>query len=211
VTFPAPPGPPPSGFPPISEPPPGFMMPGQAMAPPLPPPPPGTPAADETFPGPGEEIAAGEMDPRWRTDYHGLLYLGALTGRFRYLGHAFTIRTLRSDEELIAAELARRWNDTIGGPRAHSIAMVALCTQLVDGFPLPIPLGEQGGDTAWAEQRFLYCRRWYSMVIDHIFGRFLELEGKVRQVIGELGKEFAPQEPGPDSSSTSGSPSGEGS
>lgn len=211
------PGPPPPDFPPFGDAPPGFMgqMPGVAMPmPPMPPmpPEPGTPLADETYPGPDEEIATGELDPRWRAAYHGLLYLGAIRGKFSYLGHSFVVRTLRNDEELLVAQIAQPWVETIGSARAHSIAMVAMCTELVDGRPLPIPIGEQqAGDIGWAEQRFLYCRRWYAMVTDHIFTRYLELEGKARELLKELGKEYAPRASGPDSSSTSGLPSDEGS
>jgi hypothetical protein len=182
------------------------------MMPPMPPPPEGAPLADEHFPSPEQEIALGDLDPRWRTDYHGLLYLGALTGKFSYLGHSFVIRTLRSDEELLVAQLAQPWVNTVGQVRAHAIAMVALCTQLVDGRPLPVPIGEQqAGNTGWAEQRFLYCRRWYAMVIDEIFNRYLELEGRARKIVDDLGKGQAPADPGQDSSSTSASPSAGGS
>lgn len=171
-----------------------------------PPPLPGplTPAADESVPGPGETMAFEDPDPRWRIDFHGLLYLGALRGRFTWLGHVFRIRTLRSDEELIVAQLGQAWAETMGGARAHAIAMVALCVESVDGQPMPSPLGEQdAGSIGWAEERFRYAGRWYAYTIDHIFGRYLELEGRVREVMTELGKGSAPEGPGLVSTSTS--------
>ena len=215
------PGPPPPDFPAFGAGPGAAMPPWAGMIPegmppgfmpPPAPPPEGAPLADESFPGQDEPIAAGEMDPRHRVAYHGLLYLGALTGKFSYLGHSFVIRTLKSDEELLVAQMCVPWNETIGSVRAHAIAMVALAVQLVDGKTLPVPIGEQqAGEIGWAEQRFLYCRRWYSMVIDEIFNRYLELEGIARKVVSELGKGSAPEGPETTSSPSSGSPSGEAS
>jgi hypothetical protein len=183
--------------------------PEEEFAPPLPGP--LTPLADESVPGPDQELEPDDPDPRWRTDFHGLLYLGALRARFSWLGHVFRIRTLRSDEELIVAELGKHWQDTMGGARAHAIAMVALSVESVDGHPLPSPLGEDSGSIGWAEERFRYIGRWYSYTIDTVFSRYLELESRVRTVMDEMGKGSAPTEPGPVSTSTSTSPPGEGS
>jgi hypothetical protein len=168
-----------------------------------------TPAADESVPGQGQELDFDDPDPRWRADFHGLLYLGALRGRFTWLGHVIRIRTLRSNEELIVAQLGRDWAETMGGARAHAIAMVALSVESVDGQPLPSPLGEQdAGSIGWAEERFRYAGRWYSYTIDVIFERYLELEARVREVMTELGKGSAPPGPEPELTSTSTSPPG---
>jgi hypothetical protein len=185
-------------------------LPGAGFPPPLPGP--LIPSADESVPGPGEEPAYDEPDPRWRTDFHGLLYLGALRARFSWMGHVIRIRTLRGNEELIVAQLGRDWAETMGGVRAHAIAMVALAVESIDGQPLPSPLGEQdAGSIGWAEERFRYAGRWYSYTIDHIFQRYLELEGRVREVMDELGKGSAPMGPEPVSTSTSTSPGDAGS
>lgn len=194
----------PEGAPPGWIPPPGWD-PGE---PPLPGP--FTPLADETTPGEGDALAYEEPDPRWRVNFHGLLYLGALRARFAWQGHVFRIRTLRSDEELIVAQLGSAWAETLGGTRAHAIAMVAMCVESIDGQPMPSPLGEQdAGSIGWAEERFRYAGRWYSYTIDAIFERYLELEGHVREVMAELGKGSAPPGPTPDLISTSPSPSSE--
>ena len=172
-------------------------------------PPPPVPAADESVPGPGQEQDFEDPDPRWRTDFHGLLYLGALRARFSWMGHVIRIRTLRSNEELIVAQLGQAWAETMGGARAHAVAMVALAVESVDGQPLPSPLGEQdAGSIGWAEERFRYAGRWYAYTIDHIFERYLELEGRVREVMAELGKGSAPPGPEPELTSTSTSPPG---
>jgi hypothetical protein len=171
------------------------------------------PMADASVPGEGEAINVRDPDPRWAQDFHGLLYLGALRGDFRYLGHRIDIRTLRGSEELMIAILTREWADTMGFARAHATAMAALCTEAVDGQSLPVPLGETSDDMAWARDRFRYAQRWYPFTVDIIFERYLELEGRMRKVIDELGKGPAPGGPPqtPGSSTRSGSPGAEGS
>ena len=171
-----------------------------------------TPAADESVPGQGQELDFDEPDPRWRTDFHGLLYLGALRARFTWLGHVVRIRTLRSNEELIVAQLGSAWAETMGGARAHAVAMVALAVESIDGQPMPSPLGEQdAGSIGWAEERFRYAGRWYSYTIDVFFERYLQLEARVREVMAELGKGSAPPGPEPVLPSTSTLPGGGGS
>jgi len=171
-----------------------------------------TPAADESVPGQGQELDFDEPDPRWRTDFHGLLYLGALRARFTWLGHVVRIRTLRSNEELIVAQLGSAWAETMGGARAHAVAMVALAVESIDGQPMPSPLGEQdAGSIGWAEERFRYAGRWYSYTIDVFFERYLQLEARVREVMAELGKGSAPPGPEPALTSTSTLPGGGGS
>lgn len=198
----------------MPEPPPGWVpppgWPGPDLAGGLPETGPLTPMADESVPGDGDELVSEDPDPRWTTDFHGLLYLGALRARFAWNGHVFRIRTLRSNEELIVAQLGSAWAETMGGTRAHAIAMVAMCVESIDGHPMPAPLGEQdAGSIGWAEERFRYAGRWYSYTIDAIFERYLELEGRVREIMAGLGKGSAPAGPTPGLISTSSSPSGE--
>jgi hypothetical protein len=189
---------------------PAFPLPPDPRMPPLPGgmpfPGPATPAADETVPGQGEALEPRAPDPRWKLDFHGLLYLGALRASFRYLGHRISIRTLTSYEELVAAQLSKEWAETLGGTRAHAIAVVCLCVDSVDHQAMPTPLGEESAtNTGWADERFRYASRWYPYTIDEIFSRYLELEGRARAVIEELGKGSAPPESGPESAGTSGS------
>lgn len=180
----------------------------------LPPPDPGTPlpqhspapAADEGVPGEGERISVRDPDPRWKQDFHGLLYLGALRGEFRYLGHKISIRTLQTSEELILALLTREHAETMGYARAHATGIAALAVEAVDGKPMPVPLGETDDkEIAWARDRYRYAQRWYPFTIDAIFDRYLELEQRAREVLQQLGKSPAPDGATPTSSPTSGS------
>jgi|SRR6516162_1451703 hypothetical protein len=149
------------------------------------------------------------VDPKWENDFHGLLYLGKLVGSFSWCGHKIAIHTLCIDEELIIAGLTKEWMDTLGATKAYATAVAALCVDSIDGQPMPVPLGETGdgpaGTDQWARERFRYARRWFEPTIDAIFTRHLQLEARVRELLGDLGKESTPGDstPGPNGSSGS--------
>ena len=166
-----------------------------------------TPLAD----GAGLEFVEPDL-AQWQRDLHGLTVIGALECSFDYCGHKISIRTLRTDEELIVAALVKEWDATVGGLKAYATAMSALSLQTIDGQLLPVPLGETGSLRQWAVERFNYTQKLYPWVIDAIYTNYLLLEGRVKEVISELGKASAPgaaAAPGP--STSPGSLSAEGS
>jgi hypothetical protein len=174
----------------------------------------------EGFPGDTTPLgsAAGDLkvlDPpldQWRADLDGLLELGALSGSFTWCGHRLVIKTLSTDEELIAAVLMKEFGDTVGGPKAYATSIACLALQFVDDQPLPAPLGETGSKHQWAQERFRWARRLYPPTIDAIYDAYLELERRQRKVLEELGKSSGPgagASPGP--SPGSGPPTGEAS
>lgn len=146
------------------------------------------PLADGTEPGIGEPDYGA-----WQQDFHGLLKLGYLTSTFDWCGHRFVIKTLRTSDILVSAMLIKEWQDTIGGSKAYATSMVALCTELVDGRPLPIPLGEDPANPmAWAHQRFNYVQQWFPWTIDAVLNEYNTLERRVIEVIRQMGKGSAP-------------------
>lgn len=167
---------------------------------------PTTPAAE------GIEITFGEPKlADWEKDLHGLLTLGQLDATFEWCGHTIRIRTLSTAEELIIASIVREWESTIGGAKAYATAICGIAVQSVDGQPMPTPLGEQGSADKWALERFNYAKRWYPWTIDAIYGHYLLLENRVKEVLSGLGKASAPMGAAiPGSSDSSESPSGEG-
>lgn len=130
------------------------------------------------------------FDERYREDFEGLMFIGALTSRFSFLGHEFVIRTLTVDELLAAGKLTKEFEDTIGAARAYATAMVALTIVSVDGTGMPSPIGEEpGNDYKWAYERFDYAKaRWYPWVVDYIYDKYLLLEERTRQVLEEMTK-----------------------
>lgn len=138
--------------------------------------------------GYGEERQPTEFDPKWKDEFLGLLYVGAMTSTFSYLGHKFVIRTLTQDELLEVALAIKEYMDTDAGVKAHMMAIVAACVVSVDGQALPHPITLEIGDSLF-QNHWRYVRaNWYPPVIDAVFTQYARLEWKVREVIDALGE-----------------------
>lgn len=128
------------------------------------------------------------FDDRHKNDFEGLLYLGALQKKFKWLGHAFVIRTLTTDELLSVGLIVKEYEGTIGATKAYTTAVVALCTTTVDGEHLPFPY-KDGPDIDYAENRFRYvARNWFPFTIDAVYDQYLALEQRVREVLAQMGE-----------------------
>ena len=153
-----------------------------------PPPSSDAPEVDGSLPGPDVEDLP-MFNEKYVEDFNGLMYLGALTKTFEWVGHKFKIRTLTADEYLLVAILTKPYAGTIGEARAFSTAVVSLCVDLVDGQPLPVPIMTHSDENAWAYQRFNYVKaRWFNPTIDLVYREFLVLEERANLVLAEMGK-----------------------
>lgn len=111
-------------------------------------------------------------------DIEGLMWLGYLEDSFEFCSHHFVIRTLRGDEELIAAAVSKQYFETVGQAKAWAWANVSLALVSVDhdpGFCPPI-----GPDkTAYGHARFDYATsKWFWPLGDYLFRRYVELVGR---------------------------------
>lgn len=146
-------------------------------------------AIQEPQPGADANAMAVPFDPRYVEPFSGLMYLGALTKTFSFVGHTFSIRTLRQDEHLACALLIKEYQGTVGEMKAYATAVVAMAVSTVDGKELVIPFAESPDPYGWAFQRFEYIRKnWFPFAIDKVYTEFLDLEQKVQEVIDEMGK-----------------------
>lgn len=133
-----------------------------------------------------------EFDARYREDFDGLMFLGALSTTFGWLGHKFTIRTLTVDEQLLVALLTKAYAESMGQPLAYRTAIAALSVQRIDGKDLPVPLGPEMDSTAYAEARFNYAKsRWFQFTVDAIYNKYLDLDEQTKKVVDALGKASA--------------------
>lgn len=133
------------------------------------------------------------FDRRYQDEFEGLLYLGALTKSFDWLGHRFVIRTLTQEEVLTVALLIKQWSGTLGEAKAYTTAMAALAVVSVDDKPLPMPVGDGEGEFAWAHQRFNYVRaNWFQFTVDKVYSEYLVLESKAQEVIDAMEKASGP-------------------
>jgi hypothetical protein len=127
------------------------------------------------------------FDPRYREDFEGLTFIGALQTRFSFLGHKIVMRTLTTHELLAVGMIMKEFRDTAGEMTAYATAMVALSLVSVDGRGLAIPLSDEGQEYDWAFIRFHHiAARWHAPVIDGLYERYLLLEGRVNQVLDEM-------------------------
>jgi len=131
------------------------------------------------------------FDERYSEPFNGLMYLGALTKEFEWLGHKFVIRTLTTNEMLIVPLVIKRWENTIGHARAYAACMVALATVSVDGESLPTPVESSEVGHAWANQRFNHVvSRWFPYTIDKVYSEYLVLEDLARETVEAMGNAF---------------------
>lgn len=127
------------------------------------------------------------FDPRVRRDFEGLLYLGALTKEFEWMGHRFVIKTLSVDEVLEVAVITQDWLGTMGEAKAYQAAMASACVVSVDGKKMPEPISANPGDSP-VRNRFDVVRRWYPTTLDVVYEQYLLLERRVAEVMDAMGK-----------------------
>lgn len=140
------------------------------------------------------------FDVKHSEPFVGLLYLGALSDTFDWLGHKFTIRTLRDGEKLAVAKIIKPYVDTMGAERAYACGMVAMAIMDADGDDLPIPIGETRKAFEWGQKRFDYVAdNWYHSTIDVVFSRYMALEDLAERVLDAMGKASAPVDSTPSS------------
>lgn len=140
------------------------------------------------------------FDPRYAEPFVGLAYLGALADTFDWLGHTFSIRTLRDAEKLAVAQIIQPYSDTMGAEVAYANAIVAMCITGVDGTDLPIPIGETQRAHEWGHQRFQFVTaNWFDSTINMVFNRYLILKDLADRVVDAMGKASAPEDSNPSS------------
>ena len=127
-----------------------------------------------------------EFDPRCREAFEGLAFMGALTKTFDWMGHKFTVRTLKMDELLQVAQVHSKYAQTIGDVKAYQAAIVAATIQLVDAKPLPVP---SFTDETSLDARFNFVTtKWYPWTFDAVYTEYLALEAKVLEVMEAMGE-----------------------
>lgn len=119
-------------------------------------------------------------------DVDGLAWLGYLEDEFDFCGHHFVIRTLRGDEELLAALVSKEFTETIAEAKASIWATVALALLVVDGdedFCPPVGRSEK----EYARGRFRYVTsRWFWPTAIYIFNRYSALVERQLEAIQAL-------------------------
>ncbi len=124
-----------------------------------------------------QENPFNEFSSRIQEDIDGLIWLGHLEHEFEFCGHTFGIRTLKADEELAAAQVAKDYIYD-GNPfaaRAYAWSQIALALVSIDGsedFCPPV-----GPDRiAFAKARFQWVtQRWYWATGEYLYTEYTAL------------------------------------
>jgi hypothetical protein len=150
------------------------------------------PPAPEPDPEPDKgdlyEEAVPEFDPRWRQEFTGLLYIGALTETFTLYGHKFTIATPTQTEFLQIGLVIEPYQNTLMAEPAYQMARVAAYLVAVDGKALPKPITNDPKENALA-QRFQWVTDTLKReLVNPIFEKCLEMDAKVEGALTAMGK-----------------------
>jgi hypothetical protein len=129
-----------------------------------------------------------EFDPRHRTEFEGLLFLGRLQETVPFLGHRFRLVTPSSAERLQMALLQAPYQETVGAEYAYACAMVAAFLIEVDGKPLPQPITNDPKDTALEQRWDWVLNNLRRPVVEHLFNECFRLDGQVREILDAMGK-----------------------
>lgn len=129
-----------------------------------------------------------EFDPKHRTAFDGLLYLGYLTRTFTWMGHTFTIKTLNNEEILAVGQYCRRWGDTLAASKGYQITMCAMALVSVDGRLMPQPLGPGQPLLEQLNQRYEAIKGWFGVTFDAIYQQYLGLEERQSTILEAMGK-----------------------
>lgn len=133
-----------------------------------------------------EEQGFSQFPLEIQQDVDGLIWLGYLEDSFSFCGHHFVIRTLRGEEELLAAAITKEYVETLGQSRAWVWAVISLALVSVDhDDSFCPPLGPDR--LAFARARFAYVtQNWYWPVAAFIFDKFTGLQERQAEAISAV-------------------------
>lgn len=139
--------------------------------------------SDDSPSGSEVEVELPSFNDKWKLPFEGLLFLGALTKTFIWMGHTFKIRTMTNADQLEVGLVQSQYNGTLGEIKAYQGAVCAACIVSVDNKPLPIPISNTPEDTL-LQTRFEWINHnWFPWTIDAIYDAYLNLEATVSSVI----------------------------
>lgn len=137
------------------------------------------PFDDET----GDAKTLEDFPEQVRDSVEGLMFLGELYDDFEFCGHTFVIRTLRGDEELLAALVCKEFIESLGQARAWIWALVGMCLVSVDGDENFCPQVSTN-KRDYARARFQYVtRKWYWPVAAHLNAKYAALQERQNEAI----------------------------
>lgn len=134
-----------------------------------------------------EEVTESERFPdEMNEDVDGLIWLGYLEETVDYCGHEFVIRTIRSEEQLLASLVTKEYTNTLGQAKAWVAAHVGLALVAIDGDEEFCP---QAGFSKkdYARARFKYVTsKWYEPTINKLYEAYAGLLDRQAEILEEM-------------------------
>jgi hypothetical protein len=133
-----------------------------------------------------EEVIEDRFPDEVVDDVDGLLWLGYLEDVVEFCGHEFVIRTLRLEEEMLAALVSKEYIDTLGQAKAWIAAQVALALVSVDGDDSFCPPAGPN-KKEFARARFKYVSSsWFEPTVNYIYSKYAELIERQATALEEM-------------------------
>lgn len=130
------------------------------------------------------ELLPSEFPERWKNDFEGLIYLGALEEEVKIPYHKFVIKTLVAADKIGIIQLSKEYEGSVGYNRIYRAACVAAALVSVDGRVL-VPSEKK---VPILKQKYDYVTNsWYEPVIDLLYNKINELELRAIRVMVEMG------------------------
>jgi len=132
------------------------------------------------------EVIRDEFPDEVNEDVDGLIWLGYLEDVIDYCGHEFVIRTLRSEEQLLASLVTKEYTDTLGQAKAWVAAHVGLALVSIDGDEDFCPKASFNKKD-FARARFQYVTgKWFEPTINRIYNAYSDLLERQAIVLEEM-------------------------
>jgi len=138
----------------------------------------------EEFEEDEEDSTLNEFDDRWQRDFVGLTYLGRLEARVDIPFHSFTVRTLKTGEKIKVTAMIKDLEDSLGYGRAYRAAVVAAGLMEVDGDTFLV--GSKKVESITQKYKYI-TENWHDFVVDLLYEKINDLEGRVVEIIRDLG------------------------
>ena len=128
------------------------------------------------------------FSPEIHRAVEGMIYLGAYTKEIKFVGHTFTMETIRPHMKYAMAIAMEPYRNTLQEPQVWGAMHVAMALTSVDSnVSFCPPVGDSEVEFVKARLKWISDDTgWYQPVLDYLFGEYLAMEAVVIQAIQEL-------------------------
>lgn len=128
------------------------------------------------------------FSPEIHRPVEGMVYLGAYSKEINFVGHRFTMETIRPHMKYAIGLAMETYRNTLVEPQVWGSMHVGMALTSVDGNPnFCPPIGDNEVEFVKARLKWITDKSgWWQPTIDYLFGEYLAMEQIVVQAITEL-------------------------